>query len=593
MKSLKKIIAVLTIALFFVACGGGGNTAGDKLANLKPTPDGSRYYGGMFKMNETEFFRTLYPLNIGEVTGHRIGNQIYEGLVRLHQKDLTILPSIAHKWDINEDATLYRFYLNKGVKFHDDACFADGKGREVTAKDFEYCFTKLCESSATNKGYHFVKGRVKGADAYYESTIKGTPLAEGVTGIRVIDNYTFEIELEQSFSSFMHILAMPFTFVFPKEAVDKYGVDMRIKAVGTGPFYVKAIKDNEKAILLKNPTYWQKDEAGNQLPYLDGISWTFINDEKAQLLEFKQGNLDMVYRLPLEMTDDVVNRQGVLQPGYEQYQYQSELSMSTQYYGFLNPEGSSVFDNKKLRQAFSYAIDRQKIVDYVVKGAGEPAYHGIVPPCYKNYNAKQIKGYNYDPNKARKLLAEAGYPNGEGLEEITLQLNSGGKRNEQVAEAIQKMLNETLGVTIKIVKMQWAQHLENVESGKVGFWRAGWIADYPDPENFLTLLWSNHLPEDLKTEDNVYLNTFRYKGAAFDKSFEEALRTVDEAKRNELYLKAEQAAIDDAPLLLLFYTKDARLVQPYVQNYPQNPMEYRNLLDVYFKPKDGEMLSGK
>ncbi len=595
MKTFNYLFLVITCCslLLFGACGGGSDsdtatTTSEKKSDKKPgelkAAQGGKYYGGVFKQNEEEYLRTLYPLNVGEVVGHRITNQIYEGLVTLNQKDLTLKPCLAESWEVNDAATLYTFKIRKGVKFHDDPCFADGKGREVTAKDFKYCFDKLCSYAADNKGYDFVKERIVGAKDHYTATEKGEQPAGGVTGIRVLDDYTFQIELMQPFSSFLHIMAMPFGFVFPKEAVDKYGVDMRIKTVGTGPFFLKKVQENQTAILLRNPNYWGKDDAGNQLPYLDGIRFSFIGDKMQELREFKQGKFDMMYRLPLEVADEIVDRSGNLKGDYKEYQFQESPNMSLQYYGFLN--NGELFKDKRLRQAFCYAVDREKIVNFTLKGAGFPGIYGAVPPAFAGYNNKALKGYDFNPDKARKLMEEAGHPNGEGLGEVTLQINSGGTRNEQVAEAIQKMLQENLNVNVKIVKMPFAQHLENTEAGKFNFWRAGWIADYPDPENFLNLFWSDHLPDDLST-GSVYLNTFRFKNADFDKYFEEALKTVDDAKRNELYLKADQVMLDEAALLPLFYDKDRRLLQKKVRNFPQNGMEYRNLVDVYFVP-DGE-----
>ncbi len=571
----------------FISCGGGTDSSSGGDANSGSSAKveaakGGRNYGGVFRLNEEEYLRTLYPLNIGEVVGHRISNQIYEGLVILSQKDLTIQPALAESWTVENDATLYTFKIRQGVKFHDDPCFEGGKGRTLTAKDFKYSLDRLCSYASDNKGYDFVKGRIKGATAQYEATKNGGKgLEGGVPGIKVLDDYTLQIELESPYSSFLHILAMPFGYAFPKEAVDKYGIDMRIKTVGTGPFYLKALKEDQDVILRKNPNYWGKDEFGNQLPFLDGIRFSFIKDKMSELREFNQGKLDMMYRLPLQVADEIVDRKGNLKGDYTKYQFQEQPNMSVQYYGFLNT--GKLFNNKKLRQAFCYGIDREKLVEYTLKGAGVPGHYGVVPPAFPNYNSKALKGYKFDPDKARQLLAEAGYADGKGLDDLKLQINSGGTRNEQVAEAIQKMLTENLNINIKIDKMPFAQHLESTESGKFDFWRAGWIADYPDPENFLNLLWSDHLNKDDISKGKVYLNTFRFKNADFDRYFEEALKTTDDAKRFELYLKADQVALDEAVMIPLFYDKDRRLLQANVQNFPQNGMEYRNFRDVYLK----------
>ncbi len=577
-KQLLFCCITLFIALSF-ACGGGadsGTGKGKAQDRLRKADKGNAYYGGIIRVNEDEHFRSLYPLNISEVVGHRIVNQVYEGLLKLDQKDLTLQPCLAESWEANEDATIYTFNLRKDARFHDNACFPDGKGRAVTAQDFAYSFKKLCTPAGDNKGFSFVVDRIKGARAHYDGKSTDIP------GISVIGDHTLRIELNEPFGIFPYILAMPFCAVFPKEAIEKYGVDMRANMVGTGPFKQKTVKDGKVVALSRNDQYWAKDKDGNSLPYLDGVRVSFIKDQMSSLLELKQGNLDFIYRLPLQAADEITDRDGNLLGEYKEagYQYQDLISMTIQYYGFLN--NGKLFNNKKLRQAFCYAVDRDRLVDLVLKGSGVPGHFGMVPPAFANYEHKKVEGYKFDPDKARKLLAEAGHPEGKGLDEITLQINSGGTRNEQVAEAVQKMLNENLNVKVRIQKMPWPQHTESLETGKVDFWRLGWVADYPDPENFLNYLWSKHLPAGPK--DPAYINALRFNNAEFDKTFEQALRTVDEAERNALYLKADQIALEEAPFLPLFYDKDERLLNGKLRNFPQNPMEYRLFTDVYFVP---------
>ncbi len=608
---MRNFTPAICLLIILAAC------SSDKKATGELTPaEGGRFYGGIFKGNETEYFRSLYPLNITEVGGHRITNQIYEGLVRLDQADLSIKPSLAESWEMDSNGLGFTFHLRKGVKFHDDICFPDGKGREVTASDFDYCLMLLCTPDVSNQGFWVFKDKVKGADNYYLSreyeSLKGTaakyaPNSEDenytsaiarireleeenaadiaskpdkVSGITVIDDYTLRIELEKFFPGFLQLLSMPFTQVFPKEAVEKYGTDMRQNCVGTGPFKIKALRDDEVVILEKNKDYWGKDEFGNQLPYLDGIRITFIKEQKSELLALKKGDLDFVYKLPLEMVEEIVDRNGNPVGEYKRFQAQVKSTLATSYYGFLNVD--ALFSKRDVRIAFNYAIDRQKIVDFTVKGCGIPANHGIVPPAIKGYNAESVKGYDYSPEKARDHLAKAGYPGGKGFPDLTLQINSGGGTNEQIAEAIQKMLQETLSIRVNIIKLPFAQHLENLETGKVQFWRLGWIADYPDPENFLTLFYSGHIPP--KLSDKSYLNSTRYRSAAFDSLFTLAIRTTDEAKRFELYAQADQQMISDAPIMPIYYYKDHRLLQPRVQNFPQNAMEYRSYREVWVTP---------
>jgi len=574
---MKKLLIALLGIVMLGSCGGGNDNNETKSKIGK----GGIYYGGVFRINEEEDFRNLYPLNITEVVSQRITNQVYEGLVKLSQKDLSIIPCIAEKWDVNQDATSFTFYLRKGIKFHDDPCFPDGKGREVTAKDFKYCFEKLCEADPNNQGFFVFENRVKGANEYHESTIKKAPLANGVAGIKVIDDYTLQIDLTYSFAGFLNILSTPFTWVFPKEAVDKYGVDMRVHCVGTGPFKVKEIKEGDAVILSKNENYWDMDEHGNQLPYLDAIKFTFIKEKKSELLEFRKGNLDMVFRLPIEMISEVMGElENAKTGGNPKFDMQVTPSLSVQYYGFQHK--SELFKNKKVRQAFNYAIDREKIVNFTLQGDGRAAFYGIVPPAaaFKDYNFEAIKGFTFDPDRAKKLLAEAGYPNGKGFPELTLQLNSGGQRNTQVAEVIQKMLAENLNISLKLNVMPFAQHLENLETGKALFFRTAWIADYPDPETFLSLLYGPHVPANLS--DKSYVNSVRYQNPRFDSLFSAALQEVDVAKRFELYRQADQVQLDDAAIMPIYYDENTRLLQLYVRNFDQNAMEYRDMSKVYF-----------
>lgn len=570
------VLPLLILITILTACNGNKK---ESLSGTESFPTTSNRYGGVFRMNENEYLRSLYPHNITEVVGHRIASQIYEGLVMLSQNDLSVVPCLAERFEVDSTATRFRFYLRKGVFFHDDPCFPNKKGREVTAHDFKYCFTKLCEANANNQGSWIFEGKVKGCAEYLASTRSGKPLPEGVSGIKVVDNYTLDITLEQPFASFLYLLAMPFATVFPREAVETYGNDMRIKAVGTGPFVIKAVKEDDAVILSRNPHYWGKDADGNPLPYLDGIRFSFIKERKAELLEFKKGHLDLMYRLPLEMIDEIIDKHDSLQPAYRKFILQTTSSLATNYYGFLHQD--KLFANKDVRIAFNYAIDRKRICDFTMKGTGIPAIHGMVPPGMKGFETKAIKGYDFHPEKAREHLAKAGYPNGKGFPEITLQINSGGGTNEQIAEAIQKMLQETLNIRINILKLPFAQHLENYETGKAQFWRAGWVADYPDPENFLNLFWSKHVPD--KLSDKAYLNSVRYTSETFDQLFTRALQTADEHQRNLLYMAADQQLIDDAAVMPIFYYKDHRLLQPYVRNFPQNAMEYRNLREVYFE----------
>ena len=578
----KLILPFIALALIY-SCGQEATNEGG-LRKL----NGGKFAGGVLRMNEVEDFRNLYPLDITEVSSQRIANQIYEGLVKLSQKDLSIVPSISESWTKNDDATVWTFKIRKGVKFHNNECFQGGEGREVTAKDVKWCFDNLCTASPHNQWFEgTLKDRVKGANEYYQSTKDKKPLDGGVSGIKIIDDNTVEIALNKPFAGFLNILVIPGCFIFPKEAVEKFGEDgMRVKAVGTGAFMIKAVKESEAVILERNPDYWAKDADGNQLPYLDAVRFSFIKEKKQELLEFKKGNLDMLYRIPTENIQDIL---GDLDKAKENkpFDLQTSPAISLFYYGFLHPV--KPFNDKRVCLAFNHAIDRQKIVDYTLKGEGIPATYGLVPPVpnfeSKGYNFKGLKGYNFDPDMAKKLLAEAGYPNGKDFPHLTLQINSGGgDRNVLTAQVVQGMLKENLNIDINIETLPFAQHLDKIESGHSLFWRSGWQSDYPDPEAFLTLLSSTHIPANMS--DRSFLNTTRFKNAKYDSLYEQANKEVDDKKRFELYMQADQVQLDEGALMPIFYDEIYRLVQKNVKDFDVNAMEYRDVTRVYFVPEE-------
>ena len=294
----------------------------------------------------------------------------------------------------------------------------------------------------------------------------------------------------------------------------------------------------------------------------------------------------MLYRIPTENIGDIL---ADLDKAKDNVPFELQLSpaMNLFYYGFLHPV--KPFDDKRVCLAFNHAIDRQKIVDYTLKGEGIPALYGMVPPVpsfeAKGYDFKSLKGYAFDTDLAKKLLAEAGYPNGKGFPHITLQINSGGgDRNVLTAQVIQGMLKENLNIDINIETLPFTQHLDKIESGQTLFWRSGWISDYPDPESFLTLLSSSHIPDHLS--DRSFFNTTRFKNAKYDSLLYLASMEIDDVKRFKLYLQADQVQIDEGALMPIFYDEIYRLIQKNVKDFDVNAMEYRDVSRVYFVPSE-------
>jgi oligopeptide transport system substrate-binding protein len=568
-------IAIGGIMLGFSACGGDKATG-----NSSQQAKGDVEYGGVFRMNELEDYRSLFPIEITEVAGYRIAAQIFEGLVKYNQKDLSIMPAIARSWEITDSSTRYVFHLRNDVFFHNDPCFApDGKGRKVNAADVKYCFDLLCTPSPRNKQYQStLKDRVVGAaDCYSQKT-------KTVSGITAVNDSTLEIKLTTPNPGFLNILATSGCWIFPKEAVQKYGEDINDHNVGTGPFMQKVLKKSETVVLDRNPNYWKYDEWGNRLPYLDQLQFKFIKDKRAEILAFNSHELDMIYRLPVEMSKEIMGDLENAKKRPNGFVLQSSPSLSTTFYGFLTTQAP--FNNIKVRQAFCYSINREQVADKILQGDAEAAIYGIVPPCMNGYTASGITGYNFDPDKARKLLAEAGYPGGKGFPEITLQINSGGgDRNILTAEYVSNQLREVLSINVRIETVPFGQNLESIESGKVMFWRTTWYADYPDPETFLTILYGSHVPAD---SEKSPLNTSRYKSARFDSLFVTAMDEVTPASRASLFAMAEQQAMNDAAVMPIYYEQNDRLVNKNVRGFDINQMEFRDFTGVWFYKEKAE-----
>ena len=584
MKKLFFPLAVSAIALGLASCT---SCSGDKTENHEGTAaKGGVYMGGVMRLNEVEAFKSLNPIAVNEIVGFHVGCQLFEGLVKFEQADLTLKPAISTRWDINENQTVWTFHIRQGVMFHPDACFPDGKARALNANDVKFCFDKLCTSDANNAQFDVTfKDRVVGANEAFESSKAGKNIP--VSGVKVTNDSTIEITLKQPFAGFLNVVAMPGCWIYPKEAVDKYGVDIRIHPVGSGPFQLETVKEGEVLIMKKNPNYYGVDKDGNKLPYLDGLKYTFIREKKAEILEFKSGNLDMVYRLPVEIFHDIMGDLEHAKDRKTDFQILNSPAFSTHYLGFNN--ASAVFSKKEVRLAFNFAIDRHKIADFTIQGEGSSADYGIVPYVdafeKEGYDFKGLRGYKFDPAKAKELMKKAGYPDGKGFPKLTLQINGGGgDRNILIAEVVQKMLKENLNIDIDINTVPFAEHIEQVQSGKSDFFRMAWLADYPDPETFLTIFYGKHVPAS--STEKSFINYSRFKNARFDSLFSASFTEPDKAKRYALLSRAEQIVLDEGAFMPIFYDDNYRLEQLNVRNFPENPMIYMDLSVVYLIPKD-------
>ena len=562
--SSMRLIAFLCLSVLLVQC-----STPEKPRDREG--EGGKHYGGVFNANESEELRGLFPLSLVQAASHRIAAQVYEGLVRFDQADLSLRPALADSWTVDPSGTVYTFKLHQGVKFHDDTCFSEGIGREFTSKDVVHAFTALCSYSELNQMFWLFQDRVVGANAQYSATTKGEE-GPGVKGLEAVDPYTVRISLTAPWPNFLQILAHQGCWIFPAELVARYGAEAQWHPVGTGPFRFKTWTKGEVMVLEREPKYWGKDELGNSYPFLDAVRYTFVKDKNKELDEFEAGHLSAVYELPVDRTDILRSASG--------FQVQTIPGLTVQFYGFNMRHAP--FDDQRIRKAFSMAIDRQVIVDSVLNGLAVAAGHGVVAPGFESYPYDLVPKTVFDPEAARALLAEAGHPEGKDLPTVYLQVNNDGFGYVRVAGAVQAMLERNLGVRVVSSVLPAEQHYERVEKGHALFWREGWIVDHPDPENFLALFYGKNVPLD--TAAPSYLNSTRYHNAHFDSLFAEALRTDDKTRRMTLLAGAEKQLMEDMVVTPLYHERSVRLLQPWVRDMPINGMEYRDLRGVWFDP---------
>ncbi|QNF35161.1 ABC transporter substrate-binding protein [Adhaeribacter swui] len=498
----------------------------------------------VFRYNQPESLTSLDPAyarnqgNIWAVT------QLYNGLVELDQQ-LKPAPAIARSWEISPDGKKYVFHLRTDVYFHDHPVFLQGKGRQVTAADFVYSFKRILEPKTASTGSWIFKGKV----------LEDIKVQVSDTCFKALNDSTLLVYLKDPFIPFLGILSMPYAYVVPREGVEKYGKDFRSNPIGTGPFRFK-LWDEENAIILhKNKRYWKKDQQGNSLPYLDAVQITFINDRKLEFLTFLQGKIDFLSGVKGSSKDLIFNPDGTVQSDFAgKFRVQKMPYLDTEYIGFqLDPKNltdyNKALQDKRVRQALNYALNKKGLVAYYRNNLGIPGHSGIVPPPLPSFNNKVVKGYSYQPEKARKLLQDAGY---DAQDPLRLRLNTVAEHKE-IAEFMQKNWAE-VGVQVDINISQFPAHQEAVDNGRSAFFMKSWFGDYPDAENFLALFYSpNFSPAGP--------NKTHFKNSTFDRLYEQARLEQDEQKRYALYQAMDKIVVEESPVIILFYDEVIRLTQ--------------------------------
>ncbi|NNC82853.1 MAG: ABC transporter substrate-binding protein [Flavobacteriales bacterium] len=500
----------------------------------------------IFYYNESAGISSLDPAFANNLENIWWVSQLYNGLVQMDTA-LHIQPSIAKSWEISEDGLRYTFHLRSDVCFHPHELLSPQ--RVVTARDFVYSFERIMDGSIASPGL-WIFDKLDQENPY-EAT----------------DDSTLVIHLARPFPPFLGMLAMPYCYVVPHEVVTHYGDDFRSHPVGTGPFRFNFWMEDVNLALLKHDDYFERDDSGEPLPYLDAVSVSFVPDKSTQFLDFLKGKYDMMSGVYKEYRNELLTDEGELAEAYRDRIYiQRQPFLKTDYLGILMEDAPIGLQDKRVRQAMDLALDKAQMVRYIKSNTAIPATFGFVPPACFLEPVDDSLAQTHDLESAKKLLIEAGYPDGEGLEEITLSTTSD---YVELCEYIQHQLGR-IGLKVEVDVLPTSMHRTAVSAGEIPFFRKSWIADYSDPENFLALFYSeNAAPKGA--------NYTRFNDAGFDSLFVSSLKEIDPVIRDSLYREMNLKIRSEVPVIPLFYDMVMRFVRKDVTGLRSNAMNHLDL----------------
>ncbi len=458
--------------------------------------------------------------------------QVFEGPVMWNERN-EVVPNLADKIDVSADGLTYSFHVKPGVKFHN--------GRELKASDFEYSLTRaLLPGTRSPTCQTYLYDIVGAPDVFTGKTKK-------LEGVKVIDDSSFQIKIDKRRPYFLMKLTYPTGFVVCREEVEKNGGRVDENAmVGTGPFKLEAYQAGYSVRLTANTDYHRGR------PLLDGILRPVMADSNTRQTNYESGELDYVdvqlAELPRIQEDATLSKE------------LKQFDRANIWYLALNQQAFPPFKDKRVRQAFAHAINKDELMRLALRGMAKRA-EGIVPPGVPGRDP-DFKGLAYDPAKAKQLLAEANYPGGKGFPKLTIKYRQGYKYIEDGALAIRNDLKQNLGIEVAVTQVEWAMFLKQRENGTMPCYHLRWAADYLDPQNFLSVMLRTGAKE----------NSIGYSNPEFDRLCDEADIESDAAKRAELYRQAEKIAVDDAPWVAIYHKPDVELHKPYVKGIRESMM---------------------
>ncbi|MYL65356.1 ABC transporter substrate-binding protein [Bacillus hwajinpoensis] len=509
-KTIFSLLFVLLLSIGLAGCGGSNESSGNGGGD---SGDGGEEAGGTLIFGRGGDSVSLDPASVTDGESFKVTKNIFDTLLDYGDDNTDVQEALATDWEVSDDGKTYTFTLREGVKFHD--------GTDFNADAVVYNFERWMNGNEE-------------AFYYYKSMFGGFKGDEGhvIESVTAKDDYTVEFKLKRPQAPFLKNIAMsPFAIASP-DALEKQGDKFGENPVGTGPFVFDQWNRNDKIVLNKNEEYWM-----DGYPKLDSVIFRAIPDNSARLNALMAGEIDLMDGLnpsDVQQVEDNGDLQTFFRP-----------SMNVGYVGLTTNRGP--LKDKLVRQALNHAVDKQALIDSFYAGQAEPAKNPM-PPVIGGYN-DDIEGYEYDLDKAKELLKEAGYEDGFEMELWAMPVPRPYMPDGQkVAEVLQKSFAE-IGVDAEIKSYEWATYLEKARNGEADSFLLGWTGDNGDADNFLYVLLD---------QDNIGSNNYTYyENQELHDLLIEAQSTPDEEERNKLYKEAQEIIHEDAPWIPLVHSKPA------------------------------------
>ncbi len=523
--------------------GTGGTTSGDSPDITLQVPDETSPQpgGGVFKRLWADP-PTLDPHLTGDTTSAGVVVEIFSGLVALNT-DLELVPDLAESWAIDDTGTVYTFKLRDNLTFHN--------GKRVTAEDVKWSLERAASPKLASHLADTYLNDIIGAQSYIDGN------AGSIEGVQVIDDRTLQISIDAPKAYFLAKMSYPTAYVLDRDTVESGGRNWWVSnAVGTGPFRLKEYRIGERIVLERFDGYYRDPR-----PDVDAINMNLAGGQAMAMYENDEIDVTGVGMFDIERIldpNEPLNKDLVVAPP----------GFSVSYVGMNT--SIAPFDDSNFRRALNHAIDKELIADEVLAELVKPAY-SILPPGFPGYST-DIQGLHFDPDMAREFLAKSQYADPDSRPRIVITVPGTGGTIGLDLEVIIEMWKQELGVEVEIQQVEWATYLEDLDARKFQAYAGlGWSADYPDPQDFLDILFHS----------DSGMNHGSYSNADVDNLLEQARVVQDPIKRVELYNQAEQLIVDDAAWVPTWFTGEQyALVKPSVKGYRLTPMIVPKLQEI-------------